>query len=339
MLGGLLSLPGLAPALLLERSVEPAIAAEAARIYVFDRLPHHLAPLSLPADELQTRLARFGAITAVMLALWAWASRRWKASEESAQVGAAFVNWPALARMLRYAGFALAANCAGLAIEAALDDAPITAARILRYYWFRQADVAVPLATAIAGTCLVFILLGRQTAAAITAALLPLAACGWFLLTTAMARLNDPTPPALAKLEAAASWLDACRWISRHTSPDARLLIPRAGHSFKWYASRADVASYKDVPQDAASVVEWRRRMEELFPKVERHGKLITLDSPEKLGAQRVREVARRYGASHVIARSYPPLDLPVAYPVSGDRGDSFYTVYETGASTSAPSR
>src|SRR5690606_16712555 len=48
LIGGLLSLPGLLPALALERNTDPAIAQEAARIYVFDRLPHHLAPLTLP---------------------------------------------------------------------------------------------------------------------------------------------------------------------------------------------------------------------------------------------------------------------------------------------------
>jgi hypothetical protein len=59
-------------------------------------------------------------------------------------------SWGAVARVMRFAAFALAGALAGLAIEIALKNDPLAAARILRYYWFRQVDVALPLAIAIA---------------------------------------------------------------------------------------------------------------------------------------------------------------------------------------------
>lgn len=339
ILGGVLSLPGLLPALALERGTDPAVTSEAARIYVFERLPHHLAPLSLSSAELRTRLVRFSFVAAAFIVLWAWARRREQLAEAPPNSDDS-TDWPALLRIMRFAAFALAANVVGLAIEAALQGHPLTAARVLRYYWFRQADVAVPLAVALAGTQLLYTLLRRPAPLVKAVALVPLIACGWFLATVSLKRLDDPKPPAVARMERYRDWQDACRWVSENTPADACFLIPRAGHSFKWYASRADLGSYKDVPQDAASVVEWRRRCRELFPLVEGiNGKPTTLSSPERWGTQRARALAKKYGASHIIARSYPPLDLPIVYPYNDKTRDSYYTVYETGESpaTSSP--
>ena len=337
ILGGVLSLPGQLPALALERGTDPADAGEAARIYVFDRLPHHLAPLSLPSDELRARLTRFGLLAAAFVMLWAWAARQARYDGSSPPLDDSLLRWQALLRIMRFAGLALAANGVGLVIEATLTNDPLMAARVLRYYWFRQADVAVPLAVALAGAQLVVILLRQQTWRATAAAMVPLVACGWFLATTSMKRISEPRPPAVARMERYHDWQEACSWIREHAPANARFLIPRAGHSFKWYASRADVANHKDVPQDAASVVEWRRRCQELFPVVEGIDGVARMQgSPDQWGTRQVRALAKKYGASHVLARTYPPLDLPIVYPRGGERSDSYYTVYETGESPAA---
>jgi hypothetical protein len=352
LVGGLLSLPGLLPALALERGTEPSVAAEAARIYVFERLPHHLAPLSLSATELQTRLWRFGLLTGLFFGVWMWTRRDFAVVEAQGSPSPRGV----MRRLFRFAAFALAANCVGLTIEAALSGKPLVAARILRYYWFRQADVAVPLATALAITWILCECAmptarrghavtsmptqgrGHGTRNTLLAAI-PIAACLWFLADIAWKRIDEPRPPAVARLERYQDWQDACAWISHHVPADARFLIPRAGHSFKWYASRADVVNYKDVPQDAASVVEWRRRLKEVFPTVEGvSGAPKTLGSPEQLGTRRVRELTEKYGATHVIGRSYPPLDLPVVYPHGESAPDSYYTVYAIDGADTATS-
>jgi hypothetical protein len=137
-------------------------------------------------------------------------------------------------------------------------------------------------------------------------------------------------------LERFEDWQDACAWIREHAPADARFLIPRMGHSFKWYAARADVANYKDVPQDAESVVAWRARCADVFPTIEIDGKPTLLSFPDQLGVKRLREVARKYGASHVITRRYPPLDLKVVYPETERRADDYWTVYEIGENTTA---
>jgi hypothetical protein len=305
---------------------------------VFERLPHHLAPLSLPVEELTRRLDRFRLVVVTYLLLWAWTIFNSGNANRRSQDAPDQANPAALMRIMRFAAFALLANLTGLGIEAALAEKPPAAARILRYYWFRQADIAVPLAVALTGTQLVVTRIKQRAPLALAAAVLPLIGCGWFLMKTAVERFRDPKPPAAARLVRWEEWREACEWIRENAPADARFLIPRVGHSFKWYAARADVANYKDVPQDAASVVEWRRRCSDIFPMEEVDGQRVTLAFPDQLGTKRVRAMAQKYGASHVMARSYPPLDLKVVYPAKEKAGNSYYTVYEAGASPSATS-
>lgn len=336
LVGGLLSLPGLLPALALQRGADPATAGEAARIYVFERLPHHLAPLSLSAEELRRRAARFAVVVAAFLALWSWQFLRCRRPSPTNPEVHSKLDGNALGRLMRFAAFALLCEFAGLAIELALKDEPSSAARVLRYYWFRQADITVPLAVSVALAALIVWLHRRRAWLGFLLAGTASAGCLWFLGSLSLARLENPQPPATARLERFADWEDACTWISEQAPPDARFLIPRMGHSFKWYASRADVANYKDVPQDAESVVQWRARCADVFPTVEINGKPTLLSFPDQLGVKRLREVARKYGASHVITRRYPPLDLKVVYPEKERRADCYWTVYETGESTTA---
>lgn len=340
IIGGILSLPGLLPALALDRNVDPAVAQQAARIYVFDRLPHHLAPLTLPADELRRRLVRFGAMAACFMGLWAWTSSHGRRLTRSLSEQPDGVAWQAVERMMRFAGASLAFNFAGLAIEAALWDDPLRAATLLRYYWFRLADVAIPLAVALGTGAAISVFVQRGGAVAIVAIVGVLAGGGWYLVSKSLERLRTSTPPAAQKMDDFSSWRNACEWVRDNTPPAAVFLIPRTGQSFKWYASRADVANYKDVPQDAASVVQWKRRCEELFPLVPGDDGLAMIHgSPEQWGTQRTKALARKYGASHVIARSFPPLALPIAYPPSGDVTGSYYAVYETGVSATGAQR
>ena len=337
--GGLLALVGLVPSLALEWHTDPAVNAEAARIYVYDRLPHHLAPLSLPASELRGRLFWLGGMLAAFAALWIWLRHRTRSAE--GLHAAAIDSAASAARVMRFAAFAVAGALAGLVIELALDHDRLAAARLLRYYWFRQVDVALPMALAIVGTGWALAALQSPKIWARSIAVVPLVWAAWFLGNVTYARWQSNLPPAVWQVENASGWQTACEWVSKHAPASAKFLVPRSGHSFKWYASRADVGTNKDVPQDAASVIEWRARTRELFPTLEsldERGRNILLDSPELLGTPRVLELAQKYGASHVIARSSPSLDLPVLYatPVDPDADVSGYTIYATGVAPTA---
>lgn len=82
--------------------------------------------------------------------------------------------------------------------------------------------------------------------------------------------------------------------------------------------------SWKNSPQDAASLVEWRRRILDCFS---RSGSLVELErSTVSLGPDRLREVAERYGADHAIV----PLDAPRIESIPGERlyDNGTYAVY-----------
>jgi hypothetical protein len=63
-----------------------------------------------------------------------------------------------------------------------------------------------------------------------------------------------------------AEWKNLCRWIRDNTSKEAKFITPRNQQTFKWYAERAEVVTWKDIPQDASGLVEWRRVLSEVFP-------------------------------------------------------------------------
>jgi hypothetical protein len=61
-------------------------------------------------------------------------------------------------------------------------------------------------------------------------------------------------------------WRNACQWIRSHTAADALFLTPRSQQTFKWYAQRSEVVSWKDVPQDSRGLLEWQQRVTDCAP-------------------------------------------------------------------------
>lgn len=131
-LGGLISLFGLVPALMLDFGSPREIVREAHQIYVFERIYHHLVPYMMP----WTHLARFFLLAAV----WILICRSGKTENRKQHRFDLFV-WGTL--ILSLVGFVAAYG---------LQENRTLAAEILRFYWFRLADVAVPMGVAI-GAC------------------------------------------------------------------------------------------------------------------------------------------------------------------------------------------
>jgi hypothetical protein len=316
-----LSLPGLLPALSLDRGATPEEAAEAARIYVFERLPHHLAPLGQPAFDLAARSARFGIAVTALAALAVWLAKA--GNDQSGE-------WrpDALRRVMRFALVALIGNCIGLSINLLLADEPLRAATLLRYYWFRQADVILPAAVALALVCVAIELRRHAPRAAQLATAVVALACAAHLMRITAERWRTPFPPGIARMHDPVAWVAACEWIRDHAQPDAVCLIPRHAQSFKWYASRADVVNWKDIPQDAKSVIQWFARIQDVFPAVDIDGEPHILSSPEQWGAVRALQVAHEYGADYIVARSEPPLGLREVFAATSDPLLPGYSVY-----------
>jgi hypothetical protein len=125
-------------------------------------------------------------------------------------------------------------------------------------------------------------------------------------------------------------WRRVCRWIADSTPPDAVFITPRHQQTFKWYAERAEVFSWKDVPQDPVSVVRWWQRQQRLYPRrVVRWGFVA-------LGQNRLVELARQYGATYVVVdrdHSARDLTLPQVYPAVTSINPS-YAVYRVPEAT-----
>ncbi len=307
LVGGLaLALVGVVPAIRLTWGVDPAVVREANRIYVFERLAHHLDFLSF---DLGFRI-RFLALAAATFLL--------------------LRTPPRSERLRALQGFffgALGIAGVGAVMSVVLRGAPDIQAALLRFYWFRLADVVVPATAALAmGYCVADHLRTRRRWGSV-----------WLAVTLVLAvmhlgpllvlRVQPAVPPAFRvhedrwrspqdQLADYVAWREACAWVAHSgaVEPDARFLTPRLNQTFKWYARRSDVVTQKDVPQDAASIVEWWQRMTDIYgtgsdePGRRWHGSLARR-SPAK-----VVDLARKYGADYLLTDAKPRLPLEIAH-------------------------
>lgn len=316
---GFLSLPGLIPALLLTAGTDPSVATDAAWIYVYGRLSHHLVfhrfdPFAIAAF-------------AGVIGVWLVAATATPCDLRAGHLGQ---------RPLRgFVGGALAIAIAGALIDQLLLGQWELSAKLLRYYWFRLADAVVPAGAALAW---VGVILGIWTtrprlarsllAAALLVAVVGVARSG-FEHGFFAKQLGDPQwnwlereqlldradRPAIAR-----QWREACVWIRDNTPTNSLWITPRHQQTFKWFAERAEVVNGKDVPQEALAVVEWQERREALFPP---ETGAVGLTG---LGERRLIELARRYDAEYVLVDEFlgrRKLNLPAVYP-PGDSPAAF---------------
>jgi hypothetical protein len=294
--GALLALLGVVPALSLTWNESADVVAEASRIYVFERLPHHLALLALPKEEYTARFVRHGLLLVVLVALGTG------------------LRHHAVFRIVQFAWGAALLALIGLAIELAWSHEPLFAARLLRYYWYRLSDFGVPAAAALAATALACVAMSQRKAFGTWGLLASVLYTGWYLGDVASKRVLNPVPPADARMADFKAWTDACEWIAANTSATSLFLTPRLNHSFKWRTGRPEVVNRKDIPQDARGILEWNRRIKEIYYYDGPAGLVGPIDSLGQLGDERVRELARKYGADYVLSDRSQLLSLPRAY-------------------------
>jgi hypothetical protein len=304
-IGIIIALFGIIPALLLDSGTPPDIVHEAHQIYVFDRLHHHLVPYKFP----WTFLCRFW----LLAVLWFFLCRFGHTGNRRQRLFDAFV-WGAL-------GIA----AVGMILAYSLSSSPSLSAEVLRFYWFRLADIAVPMGVAVGACGQLFHLRHRFTFQLPTFVksvffltvpfaiylaldhllfaynsikpvqgipwLITILVCsiasrglvlseksviGFILLMAVLfyapfeslktysdlrTRFSfsriEPTPTA--------DWQDICRWVDGNTPKTAKFWVPRDGTTFKWHAKRSDVGVWKNIPQDAAGIVQWNQAMKDLF--------------------------------------------------------------------------
>ena len=321
VIGGLAAAPGLVPALLMSYGQPPEMIRDAQKIYVYFRLPHHLYLPAMPAFF----VARFAALTL------AWACL----------IGVRRTLPPCQGRMggreRRLQAFVL--GCLLIAmLGALLSLADLAwyrlyqvhlpgAAGLLRFYWFRLSDIMAPVGL---GLSLAIIACRFRTGTSKRGIpWLPVAVSGMLILTSLMFSVEKltavvwPRPaPALQGTEQTAlvEWQAACAWAGRETPSDALFFTPRESRTFRWYADRGEVVSWKDIPQEPQDILDWQRRLIDIHYNraTRRWFTSLAERSPADL-----KRLAERYQTQYLIAENYPSLRMPVVYR------NAAYTIYE----------
>jgi hypothetical protein len=279
--GGLFSLAGLVPALDLSISASSDLNDAANSIYVLQRLPHHLVFWAFQPTQLVWYC--------VLLVIWLTLLANQHCPQTSEARNSSSVT---LVRLV-HASLGLAAFGLGLSLLTLFYEPwRPQSISLLRYYWFRTADVLLPIGVVLLGCRWAS---NRRTATPsdryVSAIANPslfasekklLLVFAWLCLAWECGRvwqstMGDPRSNAdKASLPSDQDpqrsraiyhhWRNACQWIRSHTAADALFLTPRSQQTFKWYAQRSEVVSWKDVPQDSRGLLEWQQRVTDCAP-------------------------------------------------------------------------
>ncbi|WP_145078066.1 DUF6798 domain-containing protein [Aureliella helgolandensis] len=303
----------------------------ASQIHVYFRLTHHLCPQLFSSER---HWAAAGSLLILCIATWVgrWRLKEMLREQREASAG----QWQLVGKILQIAWIAVGFSVLGLVIDQVCLrlGRPDIASRLLRFYFFRWSDVAVPLAYTVVGWTAVSQAVaaiggplqtqGRYRAkyseriaqGAILGSLLIVvffAFEGWQQTIPAADRLVvESTGEQRIDTDRYIDWLAACDWIEHNTPSDSLWFTPKYQQSFKWHAGRAEVVCWKDVPQDNASVHEWYRRIERCEPPRNAMGQVREWTTEELL------DLAREYGFRWVLldrtTQQTPPV-LDFVYP------------------------
>jgi len=243
MILGVCSLPGLVPAvMILFNGNEGTGAADA--IQVFERLGHHLNPRLFPSSA----YAMYG----VLLAAWlVWLAVRRRIAPEAIRRDRLF-HWTVAMSVV----FAACGVLFGT-----LRPIPW----VMKFYPFRLADVLLPMAMVVLVTNGFDSLLAATRYPASRRASLMTTWLTWgvaFVMSLALAAEANPTRNDKLTDKFWSDWVGACGWIRGNTPRDVLVVTPSYSWAFKWHAQRSEFVCFKDCPQDAAGIIEWKRRMD-----------------------------------------------------------------------------
>jgi hypothetical protein len=300
--GALLALPGIVPALELNWGAEPQLVADANDIYVFRRLPHHLVPESF----------RWPFLVRYLLMVLAWAAMNAKPTEN-----------PRLRRLNLIVVAALAISFAGMLLSQLTANSPELKAAILRYYWFRLADVMVPVGIGL-GT--VVRLAGESPKSKVQSPKFQWGVAGWVVACAVVVGFangeyaawglfqNVPRADKSGKVLSHDDWREVCQWMAENTPEGSLAITPRMAQTFTWYSGRGEVVSWKDLPQDALAVDRWWHRLEDIYamPHPDYQGRWH--ESLTEVSADRLRELGAKYGADYLLVEAEPSISLPNIY-------------------------
>jgi hypothetical protein len=363
IVGGLLSLPGLLPALKTTDGVTPEENAKAAEIYVYQRIPHHLCFSKFSWQRRTQFLVPLGGLAIVSLLYF----HQRKIEQRRTSQAISDQNSISTTReefrretdstkqdpcadqgrlWIYLAGGTLVLAGIGIVIEqVGMRTDPIVAAKLLKYYWFRLVDPVVPMALVFVAALVadrygIVQPVGNQFPQkqwwGVTFWLLTIAVGGQLIASRFNQLTNAKLPEADFRTLAIKDktveeqesvyrdWRNACRWIRTQTPDDSLWLTPRHQQTFKWYAGRQELACWKDIPQDSRSMLQWWERFKDCY-RTDNEGDLLPWTT------ERLLELRDKYRIRFVLVdrriQEEPPL-LPMVYPLGGEWNDH-YAIFE----------
>lgn len=327
VLGGLmLAAPGIIPALTLDWGVNGDMLQEAHRIYVFERLPHHLTLTGMkPAF-----IVRLTLLFMFWIFLGRLERRRFRQIEKNAEPA------QTLERLRAFVAGAVTIALVGVVLNTTMFIDRLLAADLLRYYWFRLTDIIIPLGVVLEVAALVADALeqnSRNRTASAKGVLFfrRFFSPRFFLVAIFLIaavhfhyRLQDhlsanASVPRSHRIPSYTDWMAACRWVAANSDgvngenaipPDARFFVPRHAQAFKWHTGRGDVTNWKDIPQSAYEILRWWEMMQDIYATNAKNQPDAPrwFEQPADMGVERLRKLKRQYGAKYVITQRTAPL-------------------------------
>ena len=325
--GAAIGLLGVLPPLLADQSANQATSSAAHLIYVNHRISHHLTFDAFPVWH----IARFVLITIFCYLLSCWLKSRYRSIYH---------------RMLPFYFFCLASmliSFGGLLLSGISEQNEQLAqwsAGLLRFYWFRLSDFSIPAVTAM--SCCLAIHVWLSTDRRIATRLSCLVFIGCIVTATGLLvaeNFADLRPRADVQslpdygddyqrtTDTYHNWTRACQWIAANTPPNAIFITPHQQQTFKWYAGRSEVVCWKDIPQDAEGIREWKQRLNVLYERQRYYEEGLMWYTDQEL-----KEIAAHYKATYLLIPQrcvdLRPTTLKQIYPE--DRSEkSTYVVFE----------
>ena len=297
LIGGILALPGILPPLISDFGAPAEARQLAAEVYVGQRIAHHLDFDAFPTWH----VARFAVLILFWGLLYLWLKNRLMLNP--------MIFHRKLEPLQDFATGALLISFCGLVISGLADSGSPFCESLLKFYWFRLADFALP-ATISLACCFVIAYwlelendVFRRASSVIFTICVFLAAALLFVerhqlqIPNADARSLPQYPDSEERFrQSQQNWVKVCDWVRENTSEDAVFLTPYQQQTFKWYALRTEVVSWKDIPQDADSIVQWRQRLKDIQEpqQYSELGLLVYTD-------EQLTDLAQKYGANYLV--------------------------------------
>ena len=247
LIGLAISMIGLLPAVRASLSSCQGDFSVAAKIYCTVRLPHHLWPEVFSSKAYLTHFSLV-TITFALLLLT-------RPGKDMKPIFTTYICVVAIPMI-------------GLSIGLGGSFFPDISPRLLRLYWFRLSDSITPLFVALSVVASnAKRLIRLSTLVCLSALVVSFSTLSDFRVPSAVhGDTIDTRNWGRGTSHVYQNWLSLCFWTKASTPSDEVFITPRHQQTFKWYAERAEVVNWKDIPQDVDSIVKWRRRFVSVFP-------------------------------------------------------------------------